>query len=147
MRHFKEMNGCMLGFSGSFCEYPVDHCVSQPCQNEGVCHNVMEQQQQQQQQQQPPFLPQLPAYTPASLGAAVSFRCDCDAGYEGDTCQVEADPCRPVGGAGGGESTCLNGATCVDLGQGERECVCRDGFRGDRSKYNCRNKFKRRTQL
>ncbi len=48
--------------------------------------------------------------------------CDCDAGYEGATCDVDTDECAAM--------PCKNGGTCAEGDIAEFTCTCPDGFGG-----------------
>jgi hypothetical protein len=70
---------------------PADPCANR-CQNGGVC---------------------------VADGATV--RCDCLAGWEGDSCQLNHNDCEP--------NPCMNGGTCSD-GVASFSCACGNGFTG-----------------
>ncbi|HEY5374627.1 MAG TPA: fibrinogen-like YCDxxxxGGGW domain-containing protein [Polyangiaceae bacterium] len=48
-------------------------------------------------------------------------RCNCLAGWEGDSCQLNHDDCQP--------NPCMNGGTCTD-GVASFSCACGNGFTG-----------------
>uniref|UniRef100_H2Z2M2 Delta-like protein n=1 Tax=Ciona savignyi TaxID=51511 RepID=H2Z2M2_CIOSA len=50
-----------------------------------------------------------------------SYRCRCDAGFEGTHCELNVDDCAT--------SRCQNGATCVD-GLNTYTCICDEGWQG-----------------
>ena len=50
-----------------------------------------------------------------------TFQCNCNTGWEGANCQLDADDCTP--------NPCLNGE-CVDLGTQSFACNCDDGWEG-----------------
>jgi len=55
-----------------------------------------------------------------------SFRCKCQPGTEGDTCETfSSNPCD--------DSPCENGAACKrdETDFTARKCTCTEGFRGD----------------
>ncbi|MBN3280272.1 DNER protein, partial [Polyodon spathula] len=55
---------CQAGYTGEQCESVIDHCLSQPCRNGGICFN------------------NLPGYS-----------CHCPEGYRGSVCEEKIDPC------------------------------------------------------
>jgi len=54
-------------------------------------------------------------------GTCVEGLCECDAGYEGDSCETNIDDCDP--------DPCLNGGICTD-GVDSYSCECVDGYTG-----------------
>ncbi|OQR72207.1 protein crumbs-like [Tropilaelaps mercedesae] len=56
---------------------------------------------------------------------AVSFRCDCKAGWQGVNCQENVDECTSL------PEPCFNGGSCRDT-VGSYQCVCPEGFEGAR---------------
>ena len=125
---------CLPGYTGLMCESEIDECLSDPCENNGICIDLIGR-----------------------------FRCLCPPGFTGDQCQTDEDLCATSlcqNGArctetAGGTSTvcfcrngftgdlcqtninecldteCLNGGTCVD-GIAAYSCNCTDGFMGER---------------
>src|SRR5450432_2687515 len=69
----------------------TDPCANR-CQNDGVC-----------------------------VAEGASARCDCLAGWEGDSCQLNHDDCDPT--------PCMNGGACSD-GVASFSCACGNGFTG-----------------
>jgi len=68
--HQSEDWGCLLsptiaGYQGDLCEDDVDECASHPCQNEGICINLVN-----------------------------SFRCECMERYHGVFCQKLIQSCK-----------------------------------------------------
>ncbi|CAH1270697.1 CSMD1 [Branchiostoma lanceolatum] len=70
----------------------IDRCDPNPCQNEGACNDV-----------------------------ADSYTCECEAGFEGDQCEINIDDCTP--------DLCKNGGVCTD-GDNSFLCECAAGFHG-----------------
>lgn len=64
---------CPDGFTGTLCEYDIDECERNPCQNEGICTNT-----------------------------AGSFACHCQSGFSGSICSVDEDQCQKVDCRNGG---------------------------------------------
>lgn len=63
------------------------------------------------------------------------FRCTCADGYTGTSCEADVDECARS------NSTCLNGATCVNT-VGSYTCSCRREFTGSRCEtdmHRCRS--------
>lgn len=60
-----------------------------------------------------------------------TINCLCRSGYEGPACNVTINPCTS-----GGESPCLNGATCKPLIQGRYKCICPPGLTGPTCEVN-----------
>ena len=125
---------CLPGYTGLTCETEINECLSDPCENNGKCIDLIGR-----------------------------FQCLCPAGLTGDQCQTDEDLCAvaPCQNGGicmeiaGGTSTmcfcrtgftdgfcqtninecfgieCLNGGTCVD-GIATYSCNCTDDFMGER---------------
>lgn len=71
---------CSLGYAGKFCEIDIDECSSQPCQNNGICTDL--------------------------LGG---YRCNCDAtGFEGINCEIDIDECIVERISCGPRGNCIN---------------------------------------
>ncbi|XP_030282688.1 slit homolog 1b [Sparus aurata] len=78
---------CKTGFTGKYCETPVDACVSNPCTNGGVC---------------------------LSDEQTAGFSCACAFGFHGTFCEVNVDDCQDHGCENG--ATCVDGVgnyTCL----------------------------------
>ncbi|KAE8586907.1 hypothetical protein XENTR_v10021796 [Xenopus tropicalis] len=121
---------CPDGYSGQNCEIAEHACASNPCANDGVCHEV-----------------------------SSGFECHCPPGWTGTTCAVDIDECASNPCASGGEckdlingfecicppqwagttcqleksddchGQCQNGGICKDKVNGYR-CICPRGFVG-----------------
>uniref|UniRef100_A0AC34QVJ9 Notch n=2 Tax=Panagrolaimus sp. JU765 TaxID=591449 RepID=A0AC34QVJ9_9BILA len=131
---------CQKGYSGFYCEKPINSCDENPCNN-GKC-----------------------------LTTADGLKCECKPGFTGVNCEIDIDDCRgnpcgpgicidgvnsytcqcPAKFTGKNCETvvespcqlgpCLNNGTCkeVDL-IGHYSCTCLDGFGGTRCQNDLRN--------
>ncbi len=79
-------------WDGTGCNW-IDDCDPNPCLNGGACTDGVN-----------------------------SFTCECPAGFEGDTCEINIDDCV--------DDPCLNGGTCVD-GVNSYTCECQGPWSGD----------------
>ncbi|XP_061770973.1 slit homolog 1 protein-like [Nerophis ophidion] len=78
---------CQAGFTGRYCEAPLDACVSDPCTNAGSC--LADEQ-------------------------TGGFSCACAPGFHGTFCEVNVDDCQDHGCESG--ATCVDGVgnyTCL----------------------------------
>ncbi|XP_040188234.1 protein jagged-2 isoform X2 [Rana temporaria] len=120
---------CMDGYSGKNCEIAEHACASNPCANDGICHEV-----------------------------STGFECHCPPGWTGPTCAIDIDECESNPCASGGicknlingfeclcppqwagttcqldinecRGQCQNGGICKDKINGYR-CICPRGFVG-----------------
>uniref|UniRef100_A0A4W5PLK4 Slit guidance ligand 1 n=1 Tax=Hucho hucho TaxID=62062 RepID=A0A4W5PLK4_9TELE len=98
---------CAPGFTGKYCETPVDVCASNPCTNGGIC--ISDEQTRR-------------------------FSCSCLVGFHGSFCEVDVDDCEDHGCENG--ATCVDGVgnyTCfcppfyIGLLCEEKEDVCSPG--------------------
>ena len=80
---------CTEGFFGDNCETNVSYCVSSPCQNEGICVDVIEG----------------PGYT-----------CNCPTSYTGQDCEVEVGVCEDSPCLNGGICTVSNAVAVALVG-------------------------------
>ncbi|XP_018086122.1 protein jagged-2 isoform X2 [Xenopus laevis] len=134
---------CPDGYSGQNCEIAEHACTSNPCANDGACHEV-----------------------------STGFECLCPSGWTGPTCAIDIDECASNPCASGGEckdlingfecicppqwagttcqleksddchGQCLNGGICKDKVNGYR-CICPRGFIGkncEREMNKCASK-------
>ncbi|XP_073466045.1 protein jagged-2 isoform X2 [Aquarana catesbeiana] len=120
---------CMDGYLGKNCEIAEHACASNPCANDGICHEVSN-----------------------------GFECHCPSGWTGPTCAIDIDECESNPCASGGicknlingfecicppqwagttcqldinecRGQCQNGGICKDKINGYR-CICPRGFVG-----------------
>ncbi|XP_068110357.1 protein jagged-2 isoform X2 [Hyperolius riggenbachi] len=112
---------CADGYSGKNCEIAEHACASNPCANDGICHEV-----------------------------SSGFECHCPPGWSGPTCAIDIDECKSNPCARGGickdlingfECLCppqWAGTTCqLDINDCRGQCqhggVCKDKING----YRC----------
>jgi hypothetical protein len=135
---------CDKGYTGEWCDTLIDNCKPNPCQNDGVCYNLLDGYYCQ-------CLPEyghtrncterlkdpcstMPCYNGAtcakttmvnSAGAIVyeNFTCQCPRGFKGHLCDLPNNPCSP--------NPCKNLATCrLNKDESEYWCTCLEGFSG-----------------
>ncbi|XP_053136581.1 protein jagged-2 isoform X1 [Hemicordylus capensis] len=76
---------CQDGYSGKNCEIAEHACVSNPCANDGICHEIK-----------------------------TGFKCQCPAGWSGPTCAIDIDECASNPCARGGTCVDrINGFECI----------------------------------
>ncbi|XP_066468415.1 protein jagged-2 [Tiliqua scincoides] len=76
---------CQDGYSGKNCEIAEHACVSNPCANGGICHEI-----------------------------SSGFKCQCPAGWSGPTCAIDIDECASNPCASGGTCIDrVNGFECI----------------------------------
>lgn len=61
----------------------------------------------------------LPLFTGICVTLEDTYKCECPHHFRGKHCEQEIQSCR--------SALCKNGADCVDAGNGDFECVCREG--------------------
>uniref|UniRef100_A0A7M4E463 Neurogenic locus notch homolog protein 2 n=1 Tax=Crocodylus porosus TaxID=8502 RepID=A0A7M4E463_CROPO len=133
---------CAPGWEGERCTVDIDECVSKPCRNHAVCHNI-----------QGSYLCECnPGFTggdcesniddclsnPCQNGASCvdgvnSFSCICLPGFQGEQCQTDTNECL--------SEPCKNGGTCSDY-VNSYTCKCPAGFEGT----NCENNINECTE-
>uniref|UniRef100_A0AAQ5ZD77 Delta-like protein n=1 Tax=Amphiprion ocellaris TaxID=80972 RepID=A0AAQ5ZD77_AMPOC len=103
---------CEEGFTGTYCHENIDDCSSSPCQNRGVCRDLVS-----------------------------DYYCECSNGWKGKTCHSSKFYIfsrsnilfRVIlwipGESQCDEATCNNGGTCYDEGD-TFKCVCVAGWEG-----------------
>ncbi|NP_001158418.1 delta protein precursor [Saccoglossus kowalevskii] len=122
---------CPPGFTGTDCEVEIDDCIDNPCQNGGVCNDLINNYAC----QCPPaftgvhceILIESCSEHPCQNGATcvengADFICTCSDGYTGHRCEQEIDYCS--------SEPCQNGATCIIDQQSGFICQCAPGFEG-----------------
>ncbi|XP_071129047.1 uncharacterized protein [Mytilus edulis] len=123
---------CPEGYYGRHCEMEVNHCLSEPCYNNGTCTSTPT------------------SYTCDCLNGTTgarcetddnsectnstcinggvcinkinSFTCICPVKYKGPNCEMQTDICEV--------KPCLNKARCENYNNVRRKCVCQPGFTG-----------------
>ncbi|KAJ7414447.1 protein eyes shut isoform X2 [Pitangus sulphuratus] len=70
---------CKTGFEGTYCEVNSDECISNPCQNEGLCVDGINH---------------------------YRFICNCAPGYYGSLCEMDVNECETLPCLHGG--SCIN---------------------------------------
>ncbi|KAJ3606806.1 hypothetical protein NHX12_026325 [Muraenolepis orangiensis] len=111
---------CMPGWKGKYCEEPIclDGCSERNgnCSRPGecVCREGW----------QGPFCDECKKYPACKHGTCQQpWQCNCQEGWGGLFCDQDLNFCthhRP----------CVNGATCMNTGQGSYTCTCLPGFTG-----------------
>ncbi|XP_022247406.1 neurogenic locus protein delta-like [Limulus polyphemus] len=122
---------CPEGITGTNCEFQVDNCALQPCQNGGKC-----------KQTNKTYKCECPrgfygrnCETSTNTCSAShcqnggtcqngpdGYFCTCPDGFSGDHCELQPDNCEP--------NPCLNGGSCVQRVD-TYTCICETGFTGD----------------
>ena len=116
--------------SGRLCDEPIDHCLSQPCLNNGTCANLL--QGFKCTCPQPDMGPNCGATSgschPSTCmngGSCVhiadDYKCACASGFSGQHCEYVLDVC--------GRTPCANNGTCVPS-EGGYHCLCPPAWRG-----------------
>jgi Notch-like protein len=130
---------CDRGFTGKFCDIIIDQCKPNPCENNGICHNLIDD-------YYCACLPEYgnsrncsdrlidpclssPCYNDATCNAVTvssgsdkkkviykNFTCRCKSGFKGEFCEITTDPCS--------SSPCSNRGNCV-VSKGTEDYVCR----------------------
>ncbi|XP_038055904.1 protocadherin Fat 4-like [Patiria miniata] len=120
---------CHGEFFGEFCQDQINQCDPDPCQNEGVCTDLIGDYS----------CSCPPGFTGKQCGTNIDdcadrpcmnggdcedlvngYSCHCTEGYNGNNCQNGPCALQP----------CLNGGTCIEDGSSYR-CECRYGESGD----------------
>ncbi|CAF0703504.1 unnamed protein product [Brachionus calyciflorus] len=119
---------CATGYTGYRCENEINECVSNPCQNGGICENAVNS-----------YKCTCPlGFTgtnceqiqgcinnPCKFGGTCtvlsngSEKCQCKDGFTGTHCETDINECL--------SSPCQNGGTCIDL-ENSYACYCPDGY-------------------
>ncbi|VDK22366.1 unnamed protein product [Taenia asiatica] len=122
--------GGIAGFEGKVCEREINDCKGSPCQNGGVCEDLVDDFRC----NCPPGWkgtfceqPMLPCDSSPCLNSGVcentpsGYVCHCPPGFNGSRCEVNIDDCVGV--------SCLNGGFCVDR-PNAWFCHCPAGYSG-----------------
>ncbi|CAK9298283.1 unnamed protein product [Gordionus sp. m RMFG-2023] len=92
---------CGPGFHGDKCQYIIDACYGNPCENGGLCKVIQHGR----------------------------FSCLCPQGYDGLRCENNVDNCAMILETENSGSRCYNNGTCVD-GLNSYTCRCSPGYTG-----------------
>uniref|UniRef100_A0A8D0DMD4 Crumbs cell polarity complex component 2 n=1 Tax=Salvator merianae TaxID=96440 RepID=A0A8D0DMD4_SALMN len=103
---------CWPGYVGEHCEEDVDDCAPAPCLNGGQCF---------QRSNQSYYGQRLDFPGQFSYQDAAGFVCECQPGFNGETCSLNIDECA--------SQPCQNGGNCVD-GVNGYQCLCLPGYTG-----------------
>jgi len=129
---------CKPGWHGKNCSLLFDKCDLAPCQNDGICSQVIHASNAALNHY---TCDCLPGYTGINCGTDINecdpdpcqnnatctegigeYTCECLPGYDGTDCEEYIGRCV--------EEPCQNGATCTENGQGKYSCECLDGYEG-----------------
>ncbi|KAM6082169.1 protein eyes shut homolog [Chlamydotis macqueenii] len=132
----KPMCICKTGFEGTYCEVNSDECISDPCQNEGLCVDGVNHYRCSCQHGFTGTLCEVEINECLSrpcknngtcLDLVNRFICSCAPGYYGSLCEMDVNECETL--------PCLHGGSCINRLGGYR-CFCPPGFTGDRCEVN-----------
>ncbi|XP_053794413.1 protein eyes shut homolog [Vidua chalybeata] len=127
---------CKTGFEGTYCEVNSDDCISQPCQNGGLCVDGVNHYRCSCQHGFTGTLCEVEINECLSrpcknngtcLDLVNRFICNCAPGYYGSLCEMDVNECETL--------PCLHGGSCINRLGGYR-CLCLPGFTGDRCEVN-----------
>ncbi|KAK6481291.1 delta-like protein 4 [Huso huso] len=111
---------CLPGWKGEYCEEPI--CLEGCSKSNGNCSSPGECVCRAGWQGQ--FCDECVRHPGCKHGTCqLSWQCNCEEGWGGLFCDQDLNYCthhRP----------CLNGATCMNTGQGSYTCTCRPGYSG-----------------
>lgn len=93
---------CPTGFTGTRCQTNIDDCMSQPCRNNGICHDSIASYTCECPPGYTGFSCETnindcqssPCYRGTCVDGDNSFTCQCNPGYTGELCQIQIDECQ-----------------------------------------------------
>ena len=113
---------CRPAFEGTFCESPIDPCITHRCFNQGHCVITYEFHNSSLASHQDSAHTRVPQNQGPEGGVGetrmikrVFARCECEEGFEGSRCERVVDWC--------GKGLCSQGSTCVNLAN-QFKCLC-----------------------
>uniref|UniRef100_A0A3P8U614 Delta-like protein n=1 Tax=Amphiprion percula TaxID=161767 RepID=A0A3P8U614_AMPPE len=135
---------CEEGFTGTYCHENIDDCSSAPCQNRGVCRDLVSDYYCEcSNGWKGKTCHSIISFTCANLcqcdeatcnnggtcyDEGDTFKCVCVAGWEGSSCSIAKNTsCLP--------SPCENGGTCV-VDRDSFSCFCKEGWEGATCSHN-----------
>ncbi|KAE9538509.1 hypothetical protein AGLY_005608 [Aphis glycines] len=127
---------CPPGFTGQTCQIDIDECMSTPCLNGGICHDLINGFRCNCTDNYMGAYCQLPydacTKNPSpclnngtclhKTSSLKDYYCKCSPGFEGKNCEVNINECLM--------GTCPIGKVCID-GINTYECKCPEGYTGE----------------
>ncbi|XP_070184052.1 fibropellin-3-like [Littorina saxatilis] len=125
---------CENGYAGTRCEIDVKPCQYNQCQNGGSCTNRITIGDFGTNNQNGTNGSYNSGIGNSGIGTGTNgassfttgtFHCECPAGFEGSTCEIERTTCTD-------QINCQNGGTCYQFNDGSDNyyCTCPDGYSG-----------------